>query len=459
MSRTNPARKTPVLRITAVALVAMVSLGASAWGMANEPERPRSVIAEFADASPLLPGNDVKLNGVKVGEVSSISVHNGHADVSMTLQPEAFPMHSDASASVRPVSLLGERFVELKRGSPSAPALGAGDVIPVSRTGQNTDLDQVLNVLDDGTGESLAALVTVLGQGMQGNGRNTADTIKALAPAMTDAEGMARVLNEQNATLNHLVDTVTPVAQSLAADNGRTLDGLVDSANETLGTTTARQEALRATVAELPDTLEQARSTFATLAGTARTTTPTLREIRPATDNLAEISQEITRFSDAADPALARAQPVLDRAQSLLDEARPVAEQLHAAGPPLRAVAGSARPLAEQLGGNFNNVMNFVRGWALSTNGSDGIAHYFRALTIVTPEIATGSVPAPVAQAVPHLPDIPPPPGLGGPPNPGGGPPPNLGGLLSPETQPGSGVTGLTPDQEGGALDFLLGGN
>ena len=101
MSRTNPARKTPVLRITAVALVAMVSLGASAWGMTNEPERPRSVIAEFADASPLLPGNDVKLNGVKVGEVSSISVHNGHADVSMTLQPEAFPMHSDASSEPR----------------------------------------------------------------------------------------------------------------------------------------------------------------------------------------------------------------------------------------------------------------------------------------------------------------------------------------------------------------------
>lgn len=469
MSQTGKRTGMSPWRIVGVVLVAAISLGASAIGTATQQtSQPRTVIAEFKNASPLLPGNDVKVNGVKVGQVSAIYVSGHHANVSFTVSPEAQPLHVDARASVRPVSLLGERYVDFDRGTPSAPLL-RGD-IPLSRTSQNTDLDQVLNVLDDRTGEPLAALITVLGQGMQGNGRNIANTIKALGPAMTDTQGLMKILNKQNGTLNDLVDNVQPVAKSLARDGGRTLDGLVDSAHQVLGTTSANQRALQATIASLPATLAQARSTFQQLTGTARAATPTLRAIRPTTDNLNTISRELRGFSDAADPALAKAQPVLDKAQALLDRAQPVTRELRESGPSMRSVAGSARPLVDKLAGNFNNVMNFIRGWALATNGKDGLGHYFRAMTIITPKIATGLLPGglPGGNAgAGHPPAV-----GGGKPGPGtpqnllgpllgnqGGAAPGQSGLLARKTSFGGGVTGLTEGQESGALGFLLGGN
>ncbi|MEU0466075.1 MULTISPECIES: MlaD family protein [Amycolatopsis] len=452
------------LRVTSVVVVALIGLGwsiAGSWSADDSPQR--TVVAQFADASPLLVGNDVKVDGVVVGRVTAMSVVDGHAEVAFTVDNRALPLHDDATVAVRPVSLLGERFLDLERGSPSAPPLPPGEVIPLARTSQNTDLDQVLNVLDNDTGDALAALVTMLGQGMQGNGTNVADTIKALAPAMTDAAGLAKVLDEQNTTLSQLVDRIEPVAGSLAMDNGRTLDSLVGSAHDLLATTAGRQQQLRDTLAELPATLAEARATLSQLAGTANAATPVLGDIRPVTDNLQAISDEIIRFADAADPALTHAQPVLDKAQALLDAARPVTQELLKAGGPLKADAASLRPIVNELAGNIGEVMNFVRGWALSTNGSDGIAHYFRALTIIDPKILTGLLPAgPVTPAAGGADPLPLPLPLPGAPaeqqapdGPGG----LLGGLLSPQTAPDGSVTGLSQSQESGALQFLLGGN
>jgi phospholipid/cholesterol/gamma-HCH transport system substrate-binding protein len=455
------------LRLASVTVVALVGLGWSIAGASTtDRHEPQTVVAQFADASPLLVGNDVKVDGVAVGQVTAMSVVDGHADVSFTVDERALPLHTDATADVRPVSLLGERFLDIGRGTASAPVLPAGGVIPLSHTTQSTDLDQVLNVLDHNTGDALAALVTMLGQGMQGNGADVADTIKALAPAMTDADGLARVLNEQNTTLNSLVDHVAPVAQSLAQDNGRTLDSLVGSTHDLLGVTAGRQQQLQQTLSQLPGTLSEARSTLAQLAGTANAATPALADIRPVTQNLTAISDEITRFTESADPALTHAQPVLDKAQALLDAARPVTQELLKASAPLRADAAALKPVVNSLADNVGDVMNFVRGWALSTNGSDGLSHYFRALVIVDPKILTGLLPsgsplqAPPAPAPPGQPAPAQPPAAGGP---LAGPTQNglgglLGGLLSPATGPDGSVTGMSQGQESGALQFLLGG-
>ncbi|HWD05778.1 MAG TPA: MlaD family protein [Amycolatopsis sp.] len=446
------------LRLLSVVVVAAVGLGWSVLGAeAAGHHEPQTVVAQFADASPLLVGNDVKVDGVAVGTVTAMSVVDGHAAVTFTVDERALPLHVDATAAVRPVSLLGERFLDLGRGTPAAPVLRPGGVIPLAHTTQNTDLDQVLNVFDQNTGDALAALVTMLGQGMQGNGTHVADTIKALAPAMTDASGLAKVLNEQNTTLNQLVDNVEPVAQSLARDNGQTLDSLVESTHNLLATTAGKQQQVQQTLAQLPATLAQARSTLSQLAGTAGAATPVLADIRPVTGNLQAISDEITRFTESADPALTHAQPVLDKAQALLDAARPVTQELLKASPPLRADAAALKPVTAELANNIGDVMNFVRGWALSTNGSDGLSHYFRALFVVDPRIATGllpslagqpqtAAPAPTGQA----------PAAGKPP---AAAPAPLGGLLAPKTGPDGSVTGMSQGQENGALQFLLGGN
>lgn len=442
------------IRVAAVALVAIASCTAAGGSYALQATQQHAiVIAEFRDVSPMLVGNDVKLHGVKVGSVADMTEQNGIAKVALDLGPDALPLHSDARATVRPVSLLGERFIDLETGSASAPLLKTGGVIPVTQTGQNTDLDEVLNVFDDKTGQSLAAFVAVLGQGLQGNGANLDAAVKALAPAMTQTDQFVKVLRAQNATLNDLVDNLQPVARSLAQDNGKTMDGLIASTASLLNTTSANVGALDATLQELPGSLEAARATLGNLADTADDTTPLLRSIRPTTDNLTRISDELVDFSRSADPALDKLVPVLDKGTRLLEQAQPVARELHAAGPDLTATAKGLHPIVESLSANIDNVLNFIRYWALTTNGRDGLSHYFRAHITVQPTAVTGNIPGGPGEA-----------NLGGrDPAPDSGQPhrgPNLPpGLLPPGNTSDGGATGLDPKQESGALGFLLGGD
>lgn len=445
------------LRVIAVALAAVVATSAGAAGVAvgEGATAGRVVVAQFASAAPLVERNQVKIDGVVVGEVQTLRVRDGVAEVVMALDPAALPLYRDARATIRPVSLLGERYVDLERGSTDAPVLPQGAVIPVSQTGTNVDLDEILNVMDTPTSEGLAFLVTALGEGVRGNGANADAAIRALEPALRDTQKLTAVLRDQNTLLNDVVDSVQPVATALAADDGRAMDALVGSADALLSAAAAEQEALDATLAELPAALESARRTLGGLEGAAAETTPVLREMRPFTGDLTAIAGELERFSDSLDPALASSEPVLRRAEALLDEAAPVAADLRAAGPGLRDAVGSARPVVEELTANLDDVFSFIRYWALATNGHDGLSHYLRVNAIVSQESVTGNLPAepaplPLAGEAPALPA---PPALPEPPAELPGPP----GLLEPPAD-GPGATGLTQEQERGMVGFLLGG-
>lgn len=450
-----------------VSAVAGVVLATTALGgLADKADgSDQTVVATFTDASPLLVGNDVRTAGVKVGTITGMRIVAGRAEVTMKVSPAALPLHRDARATIRPVSLLGERYVELQRGSATAPVFSGEARLPLSQTASSTDLDQVLNTVDDPTGKSLAALITMLGEGADGNGKNIAATLKALEPALTRTGELADVLNEQNGVLQSTLDNLKPVATSLATDNGRALDGLTSSAERLLGAASANRMALEQTLAELPSTLATARATLASLAGTAQAATPTLESLRPVTDNLQQLSQELLDFADSADPALASATPVLKKVRFLLDQAAPVVQALNAAGPAAVSAAKSLRPLVGDLTNNITNVLNAVKFWALTTNGYDGLSHYFRAMLVVSPAAGTGL--APVANlgnlGVGGQPSVAPSPGhkpaLGVPALPGVTDALNgvVSGLLSPKQTKDGGVTGMTQQQEQGGLLSLLG--
>lgn len=455
----------------AVATVLAATVGAAGFTAAQRDEAPSTVVAKMSSAAPLVTGNEVKHHGVVVGEVLSMQPRGEHADVTLQLEPEALPLHRDARVTIRPVSLLGERYVDLERGSPGSPVLRPGEPIPRSQTGSNVDFDDVLNVFDEPTSQGLASLVTTLGEGMRGNGKNADAAIRALAPALRDTRTMTRVLRSHNDLLNSLVDRTEPVAKALAADDGRSMDKLIGSADRLLAATSAQQRQLDATLEELPGALQAATGSLDDLSGAARQTTPTLRAMRPVTDNLRQISGELRRFSDSLDPALTKAEPVLKRAERLLAEARPVANDLRAAGPGLAGSTGSIKPVVQRLTGNLDNVFKFIRYWALATNGHDGLSHYLRVNAIVNPATVTGllpgsgrKAPSPPAgdkgaaqgprrnSALPGQPQLP---GM-----------PQLPGLLSPPragedvtAKPGDGgATGLNERQENNMLGFLLGG-
>jgi phospholipid/cholesterol/gamma-HCH transport system substrate-binding protein len=465
------------------ALVPAVLLGATFAGSEPPPAgggHGLKVVAIFVDAGAILPGNDVKVDGVQAGLVKKVRLVDGKAEVTLAVGGAFTPLHTDARAAIRPVSLLGERFVDLDRGTAAAPVLGNGGVIPESRTRRAVDLQEVLDAVDDPTGDALAALVVGLGQGMDGRGADAGAALDALAPALTRTTELLRILGGQNDLLGALVDKVEPVASALGTERGQRMDKLVGAADQLLGATAAARPQLEEALRRLPDALAAARGALTELAGFADQTTPVLASLRPVTGDLRQIADELSAFADAAGPALSTLEPVLRKGSDLIGAARPVAAELAAAGGDLEKVAKSGRTLAEAFPPDLGNLLDFVRNFAVATAGADGVSHYLRIFVEASSEALDGlsplstpalgkPMPIPADGVPPDLnhgsanrsPLLPGVPGLAG----------GAGSLLGSVGLSGAGgsdgairggdpgsATGLTAVQERSLLDYLLGG-
>ena len=455
----------PTMRMRAwvtVAVVLVLSVLVSGSALSSGGDSRLMLRATFKDASPLLEGNDVRLRGVKVGTVATMKVVDGGAEVMIELEREALPVHEDARLQIRPVSLLGERYVELDPGSSEAPVLSDGARLGPDQTGSSVDLDEVLSALDAPTAAGLTSILGTLGDGLDGNGPAVRRALEKLAPALTDTGALTTILRDQNQTLGTLVESLSQVASGVSANGGKDVERVVDAANVLLQQTQINEGAFREMLAELPTTMRQAQKTLGILETTAGAAVPTLRKLRPTVADLDVIAGELRTFADAADPALGALNPVLKKAEALIKEARPVAELLRQQAPALATDIDALDPLTYATRSSISAAMEFVRGWAMAANGRDGLSHYFRGAVVFSTDWISGMLPATPtggaakargndggtkAKAASPLKGVTD--GLGG----------VLQGLLSPKTDAKGGVTGLTKRQEEGALGFLLGGS
>lgn len=472
--------KIPGKSTAAVIALALVAVAGFALVGGSDDGRT-TLLVSMPDAGQLEVGASVRGAGALIGSIKDIQLDGrNQAKMTLTLNKGVLPLHRDAKLTVKPSNLLGENYVDLDAGSDSAPFMKR-DVLPARQTAVATNIQDVLDTLDAPRGAQLAAVLTTLGEGLNGNGENTRKALAALAPALKDTDSVAKILAAQNSLLSHLVDTTDPVASALADDGGKTLDSLVASTEELLAGVRSQQAALAATVEQLPATLTSAQKTLAKFGGTASAARVTLKGLRPLTGDLSSVVDELENFADSADPALASLKPVLAEADRLLDVAAPVVAQLRKSGPDLTTAAKSLNPLSrELLDKNLQGVMDFVRKWALSTNGRDSLSHYFRGVIYLTPtalkSIAGSLVPPVLAgqqtsaasqgskgtkgltSVVPDLGGL-----LGGL---GSGLNSTLSGLLggkssastTRKSDAGSGALGLTSSQEQSLVQQLLGG-
>lgn len=439
----------------ALALAVVSAITAAGFIFGDPDSDEVTVTAMLPDASPLIPGNLVRASGIEVGEIESVDLRNGQAAVQMKLDPVVLPLHKDASVKIRPVTLLGERFIELNRGSPNSPVMNEPRVIQAKQTSRSVDLDEVLNSVNKPTSTALAALATTLGEGVGAQGGQVDSAIKALAPAMQNTQQLGAILNQQNSVLNQLVDRSSPVAEAAAGRNSEQLDHMVDSTKRALHAVGTQHQALREAVKQLPATLTNAQRVLSQAAGVAESGTPTLRAARPVTDNLPQISRELNAFADSANPALASLPKVLNKAKTLLDAARPVTRDLRPGAQALPGISSSGHRLVRDLTPAMGTALDFMKYWAMSTNGRDALSNYFRAFVVTTPKSllqvpGIGLPPGQTKQAT-------------------AGPRGARPGAASQETGPlpapgapllgnGGSATGLNPLQEGSLVDQLLGG-
>ncbi|MEO7069146.1 MAG: MCE family protein [Nostocoides sp.] len=158
--------------------------------------------------SQLQVASDVKIRGLIVGEVRSITSNGRGATLTLALDPSMVSqIPADVSARLLPKTLFGERYVDLvpPANGPAAP-IAAGDVIPQDRTSTAIELEKVfddlLPLLQTVQPAKLAATLNALASTLDGRGAEIGqnlvlvDTyVKALNPQLpviqADISGLA----------------------------------------------------------------------------------------------------------------------------------------------------------------------------------------------------------------------------------------------------------------------------
>jgi ABC-type transporter Mla subunit MlaD len=109
-----------------LALPVVVVLGTGADGDSGSGYEVRAIFDNVASA---VPGEDVKVAGAKIGVIKSMDVtKDKKAAITLQIDDARFtPFHADAKCTVRPQSLIGEKFVECTPGNASSPALARID--------------------------------------------------------------------------------------------------------------------------------------------------------------------------------------------------------------------------------------------------------------------------------------------------------------------------------------------
>jgi phospholipid/cholesterol/gamma-HCH transport system substrate-binding protein len=89
-----------------------------------------ALTASFANIGGLSSGSDVRINGIKVGTVTGLSIDQTsfNAQITMSIDPK-IQLPKDSSASIASDGLLGSKFLKLEpgRASDKIPAGGAVD--------------------------------------------------------------------------------------------------------------------------------------------------------------------------------------------------------------------------------------------------------------------------------------------------------------------------------------------
>jgi phospholipid/cholesterol/gamma-HCH transport system substrate-binding protein len=239
-----------VLAVLAVTVVAL-------W---PSPKRI-SATAYFPRAVSVYPGSDVRILGVKVGEIASVTPAGRSVRVTLWWDAE-HQVPATAKAVIASPSVVADRYLQLTPAYSGGPVMADGAQLPLDRTAVPLELDQIYQSLNDlsvalgpkGANDqgALSRLLEVSANNLTGQGTKLNQTI-------TDVSTLTRTLAGNSKGLFTTVRQLQTFVSALAAN-----DGLVRQFNSSFA-------AISTTLAGERQDLRLALSTLATALGEVAT--------------------------------------------------------------------------------------------------------------------------------------------------------------------------------------------
>jgi phospholipid/cholesterol/gamma-HCH transport system substrate-binding protein len=404
--------------LAAGVLIAVLGTGAGDGGGGNYKVR---VI--FDNAFSIIEGEDVRVSGVNVGKIEKLEVtrDNKAAAVLNITDPNFQDFRKDAKCTIRPQSLIGEKYVECSLSEPRPnggdppPELGkvpdgeegAGQyLLSVDRTSKPVDTDLINNVLRLPQRQRLAIILNELGAALAGRQEDLNATIRRANPALAATNEVLKILAEQNDVLAKLATDSDEVLAPLARDRARVADFIVQ-ANTVSRATAARRTEFERGFELLPRFLEELRPTMDRLGELSDEMSPVLEDLQAQAPNINRFFKALGPFSTASIPAFESLGEAAEAGRPALLAAKPIVDDL-------RRLTGEARPLADNLAkftvslretGGIERILDYLFYQAAALNGFDSFGHYLRAGLIVNTCTAYAQEPQPGCAAKYQAPD------------------------------------------------------
>jgi phospholipid/cholesterol/gamma-HCH transport system substrate-binding protein len=381
----SPLRIATMLAFAASCVGLLLFLWISFGGTTPLAARGYELNAEFDQAVDLGSQADVRISGVNVGKVLSVSLDRGTGltRAVMEIDPQFAPRPADTRAILRQKTLLGETYVELSPGTSTARKLPDGATLPPGQVAPTVQLDQILSTFDPATRQAFETWMQQQGVALTGRGADLNAALAELYPFATNVDAVLAVLRRDSAATSTLLSDGSQVLASVTRSPAQ-LQQLIENSNAAFSATAAQAASLAATIRAFPGFLTATRSTVDRVTTFAQNTKPLVDELRPAAVQLAPTLQSLavlapelrdlmvnlaplTQASAAGIPALERflddSVPLLDRITPYLGGVVPVVDYINTYRREIAAffANGTATTEATVQGANGSTLLHYVR--------------------------------------------------------------------------------------------------
>lgn len=306
--------------------------------------------AQVPNAASLVPGNEVRIGGVRVGlveEVVPIEQESGavNAGLVMKLDQEVEPLPVDSTVVIRARSALGLKYLQINRGTseetyPEGATMSLAQANPIP-----VEYDELLNTFDTPTREGIRVNLEEFGNALAGRGDDINELIGRLDPLLPRLERVTRNLADPDTELGRFFKVLTRSAAEVApiAENQANMFVVLD------GTFAAFAEIarpyLQETISKTPETLATTSATLPTIRPFLVNNRKLFVDLQPGAEALRESGPEI-------EEALLAGIPALRGAPKFNEQLAPTAASLRAFNddPDVRTGIDRATELGDDLG-------------------------------------------------------------------------------------------------------------
>jgi len=217
LTESRTSRRAALVAVYAVAIILVIAF--ALWWVTMRPAGTK-ITAFFSKTVGVYAGSEVKVLGVGVGRITSVTPQGDRVRVEMTVD-DGVEIPAGAQAVVVAPSLVSDRYVQLTPAYEAGPLMKTGTVIPLDRTATPVELDDLTDSVNDlatalgpngaNKNGALSNVLDTAAANLAGNGELFNQTMQQLSQA---AATLADSRGDLFATVDNLNTFTTALAES-----------------------------------------------------------------------------------------------------------------------------------------------------------------------------------------------------------------------------------------------------